>query len=254
VTSEYEFWMSLGGFLFLVQPLFHNTRYFCRDYRVPENTETVPDAVITVTQEDLEAEKARSPFAWVKEEGMPADTVGSFCELTVVHREIGDYLSYHDASVFHGVLLELDGEGYLFTAKSGTGKSTQAMNWLKRFPTARIINGDKPILHLEENRLMGYGTPWCGKEQFQVNTKVPVRAVILIERDEENCITRLSDWEMLPTWMTQTYKPDDSNGMERVIDTALQMMSTVGLFRLRCNMDPDSAIVAKQGIDLELNR
>jgi len=251
VKTEFEFWMGLGGFVFQVYPLYHNTKYICREYHVQPIPGTIPDAVISITDEDIEKEKKLSPDDWVRDEASSADVVGAYCEQNAVFRKIGDFISYHKASVFHGVLLELNGEGYLFTAKSGVGKSTHALNWLKAFPGAAIVNGDKPILRIEGDRVMGYGTPWCGKEHFQINKKVPVKAVILISRGEQNRIERRSSVQMLPVWLMQTHRPDDDMAMERMADTAIEMMDRVKLFSLRCNMEPESALIARQGIDQE---
>ena len=45
---------------------------------------------------------------------------------------IADKVIY-DTILFHGSVIAVDGEGYLFTAKSGTGKSTHARLWRETF-------------------------------------------------------------------------------------------------------------------------
>ena len=97
-----------------------------------------------------------------------------------------------DALWLHSAVMEMDGEGYAVTAPSGYGKTTHARLWLKAFPgKARIINGDNPIVRKEGEGFMAYGTPFCGKEGYQVNIGVPLKGFCYLKHGEANSIRRL---------------------------------------------------------------
>ena len=52
-----------------------------------------------------------------------------YLETMAVYRKIEDKLLDYDTILFHGSAVAVDGVGYLFTAKSGTGKSTHTRLW-----------------------------------------------------------------------------------------------------------------------------
>ena len=66
----------------------------------------------------------------------------------------------YGAFLMHAAVVEVDGIAYVFTAPSGTGKSTHVQLWLDHFgPRARVLNGDKPLFRFEGNTLYACGTP-----------------------------------------------------------------------------------------------
>ncbi len=57
----------------------------------------------------------------------------------------------------HGAAVAVDDKCYIFTAPSGTDKTTHAMNWLRAVLEAYIVNGDKPFVDV--NNKLVYGSP-----------------------------------------------------------------------------------------------
>ena len=66
-----------------------------------------------------------------------------------------------DGIVIHSSAIELDGNGILFSAPSGTGKSTQANLW-REHKGAVVLNGDRPALRTLDGSVYVYGTLWSG--------------------------------------------------------------------------------------------
>lgn len=61
----------------------------------------------------------------------------------------------------HSSCVVVDGRAYLFSAPSGTGKSTHTALWLKKLgDRAFILNDDKPAVRYEDGTFYAYGTPW----------------------------------------------------------------------------------------------
>ena len=58
-----------------------------------------------------------------------------------------------DAMLMHCAAVSVDNEAYLFTAVSGTGKTTHINLWRKKFGDRFfVINGDKPIIRLIDGK------------------------------------------------------------------------------------------------------
>ena len=106
-------------------------------------------------------------------------------------------------------------------------------------------NGDKPFINVENKEV--YGTPWCGKEGMNTNTSVPLAGIICLERGSENSITPISFKEMLPYLFQQTYIPTEQKKAIQAFQYIGKLQS-IPCYRLTCNMNMDSAIVAYNGI------
>lgn len=93
----------------------------------------------------------------------------------------------------HASVIRNDGRGFLFLAKSGTGKSTHSQLWLDNVPGSDLLNDDNPIVRIwPDGRIIVYGSPWSGKTPCYRNIECPVGAFVQIRRCKENKITRLS--------------------------------------------------------------
>ena len=111
----------------------------------------------------------------------------------------GFYL--HSSSVVY------EGRGYLFSADSGTGKSTHTKIWQQVFgERAQIFNDDKPALRCIDGKWYAYGTPWCGKDGINLNAKVPLAGICFLKQGRENSIRRLSPPEAFAMCMAQTQR------------------------------------------------
>ena len=64
-----------------------------------------------------------------------------------------------DTCLIHASLVRNDGKGYAFTAKSGTGKSTQVSNWLRFIPGSDLMNDDNPVIRIIDGKAYIYGSP-----------------------------------------------------------------------------------------------
>lgn len=155
----------------------------------------------------------------------------------------------YDGMLLHASCIEKDGAAYLFSAKSGTGKSTHTHLWQKAFPGSRIINDDKPALRLLDGTFYACGTPFSGKTDESVNAQVPVRAIVFIERGEENRIEPIPPATSIPLFMSQTLRPPKKEAMETMLTLLGELLEAVPVFRLRCNMDVSAAETAFAGIE-----
>ena len=157
---------------------------------------------------------------------------------------------YHRLLKFDGLMLHasavvVDGKAYLFSANSGTGKSTHTQLWLRKFgDRAYILNDDKPALRLHDGVWYAYGTPWSGKHDISVNTGVPVAGIAMVERAEENSIVPFGGTEAILSILRQVNRPQGTALREQLLALLDRLITQVPVWRLRCNMEPQAAEVA----------
>ena len=157
---------------------------YCSDYLTDEPV----DYSVTTTQADIDFERQKSARE-DEIEGIPTrQFTDSYLEELAVYRKIAEKMLDFDTVLFHGSVVAVDGVGYLFTAKSGTGKSTHTRLWREYFgERAVMVNDDKPLLHIADT-VTAYGTPYNGKHRLGTNTSVPLNAICILNRSADNHI------------------------------------------------------------------
>lgn len=150
----------------------------------------------------------------------------------------------------HGSSIAYNGRGYLFSAPSGTGKSTHTRLW-KEYVDCEMINDDKNIIVFEEDGLKLYGNPWSGKHHLDKNISAPLSAIIFLYQAKENVIRKISVKEALMKIMLQIIQPFDNGGVDswsKMLDELLK----VPCFELGCNISKEAVDVVKSKLE-ELN-
>ena len=225
-----------------VTALFPSTQTYCTPYLTDSTT---PDFSVAITPEDIafERQKAAQEDAL---EGLPVRNLpDSLLEITALQRKIAEELFSRNVLLFHGSVVAVDGAAFLFTAKSGTGKSTHTRLWRQVFgDRALMVNDDKPFLEIRENDITVHGSPWNGKHRLGENISVPLKAICILERGEENQIREITAREALPMLMQQSQRPRDSRKLPLYLDLLDKLSSRVAFYRMGCNMDPEAATVA----------
>ncbi len=224
-----------------VNALFEKTMYFCKDYIVGENEPY--DIEVTMTDELILNERERS----AKDITVPA--TDEYLELLALYRLIADELTDMDIMMFHGSAIAVDGEAYIFTADSGTGKSTHTRLWREYFgERAVMVNDDKPLISFKNGIAYVHGTPWNGKHKLSTNISVPIKAICILERAEENHIEKADIRDAFPKLFTQTYRPSTPKRLVKTMSYIDRLAKSVGLFKLGCNMELSAAEVAYLGM------
>lgn len=96
-----------------------------------------------------------------------------------------------------------------------------------------------------------YGTPWDGKHHRSTNTSCPLKAVCILTRNTENSIQRIDKKAALPMLCQQSYRPCSPIGAQKTLALVDRLGSSVPLYRLGCNMEPEAAKVAYHGMNYE---
>ena len=209
-------------------------------------TEKAPKMVVSATVQDIARMREKAVREDALEGKVPQSYSDAYLESLAVYRKICEKMVDYDTILMHGSVVAVDGVAYLFTAKSGTGKSTHTRFWRELFgERAIMVNDDKPLLKLVEEGVLACGTPWDGKHHLSTNVCLPLKAICILERGEENEIHPISAQEALPMVFQQTHRPKNMAKYMEIID---KLMQRVSFYRLKCNQSPEAAKTAYEGM------
>ncbi len=239
------FQMKLAGLPMEVSAIYDSTRQFCQEYLTKEE----PVFSVVIQQKDIEDEKEQIAATNQMQKQFLQSCPDSYLETLALYRKIASELLNDSTLLFHGSAVAVDGQGYLFTAASGTGKSTHVRLWREKFQErAVMINDDKPLLHFSDSGILVYGTPWNGKHRLSNNLAVPLKGLCILERSQENKIQAISGRDAWPKLLQQSYRPKEPEKLQKVMALVDKLASEMKLYRLSCNMDPLAAEIAYQGM------
>ncbi len=207
----------------------------CVDYLIEETKDVSYDLEVSITDKDLLEEQKICGYKFSKE----------ICECTCIHREIVKGLVKYGIILMHSAVVEVDGQAYVFMAKSGVGKSTHIKLWMECFgDRARIVNGDKPMFLFDKEKLMVYGSPWRGKERFGENISMPVKAICLLERGSINEIKRADSGLITERIFHQVLLPKSQPELNKFLSIINQIIGRVPFYSLKCDISKEAALLA----------
>lgn len=225
--------VKLVDYKFLIREKGSGLRQFFEGYK----SEGEPDYIIAVTDEEIRREEiANSRNSRWK---FSSDAL----ELCAIQRRIISCLSNMSTILFHGSSICVDDCTYIFTAPSGTGKSTHARLWreLLKEHDVIMVNDDKPFLKVEEGIVTAYGSPWMGKEGLGCNMSAPVEAICSISQGTKNVIREATPEEMFPIFYEQSLRPFDKEGTENHLHNLDVLTRNVRLYKLECDISLEAA-------------
>ncbi|MBQ8359654.1 MAG: hypothetical protein IJX37_07085 [Oscillospiraceae bacterium] len=230
-----KFQIEVVGHRVVVKARFETTRAHCAGFLCDGEA----DFSLEITPEDIAFEREES----LRRNGR-ADQ-DTYLELIALLRKVSEGLLEYDTLLFHGSVIAVDGTAYLFTAPSGTGKSTHTRLWRQMLGSrAVMVNDDKPFLRITETGVLACGSPWNGKHRLGTNTSVPLKAICILERGEENEIHPIPAREALSALFQQSARPKDRRRIRKYMELLDRLSRGVEFYRLCCNMDLEAARVA----------
>ena len=197
------------------------------------------DIFVKVSEQEIEKERNSSDVEFPN----------GYLEYICAYRQIANKLLDFDAFVMHGTVINVENKGIIFTALSGTGKTTHMLYWRKMLgDKLTIINGDKPIIRFFDGVPYAYGTPWAGKEDFNTNARTELNDICLIERSEINEVVPLEGIQVVSVFVKQIYQPSTANAVLKTYDLADKLLKYCNLRKIRCIKDISAAKTAYNAI------
>ncbi len=225
----------------LINSIYNDVHNYCKDYQYDGKV----DFTVTISPQDIEYEKEKSARE-DKIENRPVRRYSEgYLEELAVYRKIAEKMIEYNTILFHGSVVSVKDEAYLFTAKSGTGKSTHTRLWRQLFgDKAVMVNDDKPLIRIENGEAFVFGTPYNGKHRLGNNLCVKLKSIAVLERSENNSVSPLSKEEAFPMLLQQCFRSSDTQKVIRTLQLLNQLSETVKLYKLKCNMDIEAAETA----------
>jgi len=152
-----------------------------------------------------------------------------------------------DGVVLHASYILHNGQAILFTAPSGTGKSTQADLWVKH-RNARIINGDRAVIRIVNGQAVACGLPFAGSSRYCENVTAPLAAIVYLGQAPKTQITRLSGFRgFRRVWEGCSVNTWNRADMEAATKIVENIIGHVPVYYLPCTPD-ETAVEALEGV------
>ncbi len=150
-----------------------------------------------------------------------------------------------DGMMLHASAVGYRGKAYLFSAPSGTGKSTHTAGWLRLLgDEAFIINDDKPALRFIDGVLYACGTPFSGTSPLNEDAMLPVGGVCFLRRGADDEMRGLTPLETMPQLYAGTAKVLTREDGERMLPLLIRVAETAPLYSLRCGVGDEAVKLA----------
>ena len=212
------FQIELAERIIEIHSMYMDVYDMCYPYIINRRFHDQPDIVIETILPDLEYEKELVRITEQKTNNESIVYSPGILETASVNRKLSTALLSYDTFLMHGSVVSTDGQG----------------------------NGDKPFIRIAEKAVYVYGTPWCGKEGWNNNVRVPLHSVFILERadDEADSVKRLSFGEAFMAFYQQVYRPQNSGDMIKTLHLLKAMEGKVNFYRFRSKPTAESIQLA----------
>lgn len=241
----YEFTIELAGIPIRIRCRYEENRKFFREYL----SEKKPLVEVEAQDADLRRIQEKND-ALSRAEGSGKEILHqAYLENNAIHEQIAEKLTEFQVLLLHGSALCMDGSACIFIASSGTGKSTHARLWRQTFGSrVWMINDDKPLLRMEEEKAVVYGSPWNGKHCLGSNACAPLKAVVHLMRDPQNSISPLPGARAYELLMKHAFWSEKPQVRWSILALQKKILECVDFYELHCNMSPEAARTAWEGL------
>lgn len=220
---------KIADIVFEAETKYAYTGKLCEKYVYTGEENPVFSAVITDSDVERERKGLNAPEPLLESIALQR----KFCEYV---------LKNGNGTIFHSSAVAYKGEAYLFTAPSGTGKSTHTRLWKEMLgDKLAYIDDDKPIIRYIDGEFYVYGTPWNGKHHLGENVKARLKCVCKIYQAKENTIRKAEIPEMIGVVFNQTLRPEQAEDMEKLLSLTDKLLTKSNLYALGCNISREAA-------------
>ncbi len=171
-----------------------------------------------------------------------ADATRKMAEIVITGRLFYQKLLDFQGCLLHASCVVIDNKAYLFSADSGTGKSTHTGLWLQHLADKNpyILNDDKPAIRVFDDGVYAYGTPFSGKHDISENKKVKVQGICFLEQSKINFIQKLEPSEAIKLFLEQTTNYLKKEDMEKLLDVLEGVIKNIPIYKLYCDISKEA--------------
>ena len=163
-----------------------------------------------------------------------------------------EILKRHGTMILHSSLVRWNGKAILFSAPSGTGKSTQADLW-EKYMGSETLNGDRSGLRKIDGVWIAHGLPYAGSSGIYRNESAPIAAIVMLSPGPENVIEPLRPAQCLRRIFPEvTLHRWDPEFMDWGIRQITDLVSSVPCYHLSCRPDRGAVELLHKTIQREV--
>lgn len=153
-------------------------------------------------------------------------------------------LDYH-GMIVHSSFIRWRDKGLIFSAPSGTGKSTQASLWMK-YEQVECLNGDRAGLRKVKGNWIAYGLPYAGSSGIYRNEAVPLGAIIVLKQSKENNLSRMKPSDAFRAIYPETLIHQwDAAFVNTAADYITELVTDIPVYLLSCRPDREAVSVLR---------
>lgn len=157
----------------------------------------------------------------------------------LIHLE--NYLLETGGIILHSCYTVFQGKAILFSAPSGTGKTTQANIW-KRCYHSEIINGDKCLLQYADGCWWAMGYPYHGSAEECENRSYPISAITVVRQAYEDSVELIRPVHAVGLLYSEsTVNSWDSVRVSTALGLLTDLVRNVPVVKLCCTMEDSAA-------------
>lgn len=97
-------------------------------------------------------------------------------------------LALDDGIMIHGAVVKIDGRAYIFSGRSGSGKTT--ISGLFKAAGLKVMTDENVVIRRRDGQVYAYGTPWPGGGRMAAPDSAPVGAICFISHGTENTLRK----------------------------------------------------------------
>ena len=148
----------------------------------------------------------------------------------------------HESVILHASYVNYKGKAILFTAPSGTGKSTQAALW-EKYKGAEVVNGDRVIIRKGKDGYEAWGIPVCGSSDICLNRTLPIAAIVYLQQGLNNHIQTMGFAERVKRLISETtISFFDHDFVERALEILQNISAQVPCYYYSCTKDENAVV------------
>lgn len=224
---------KLADEVFEIEHLLETTVDYMKDYEV---FNIAPKYQIKYTMDDLKEYKKKHKKSFRR---LGIEEIDN----SFIYGKVGNLLTLNNKFIIHGSSIYLDSldNGYLFTAPSGTGKSTHSRLLVKMYgDRVHYINDDKPFIANNNGVFNIYGGPWNGKARISNNVKCDLKGIFIVERGHDNKARRIDSSTAVKYLIKQLFLPTGKEESKNALKCLIDLCMHVPVYILNVDMSDDA--------------
>ena len=178
----------------------------------------------------------------------------AFKEYRILAGVTGRSLSTHRRFIMHAAAFIWKEKAWLYTAPSGTGKTTQYLNWKRLYPEeVQILCGDMPLLHWQEDgRIMVCPSPWNGNERLGEENRLsaPLGGIVYLAQSNKDLFAPADLYRLVrPIWFKLIGQVETEEQIRARGEFLDHMLSAYPVWLLENRGDEASVLLARDAFE-----